>query len=214
MWLTKNLFSSIGKKGLMAASGFFLALFLLAHLAGNSTSFVGRKAFNSYAAHLHSLGVLIKIFEVFLLTVFLVHVLTGVTLYLENFRSRPKRYAISSKKERRIATLLMPYTGLLTFFFLLIHLANFRFARLQVPIADAVRQLLSRPVFSLFYMLSITGLTFHISHGLWSMFQSLGCNHAKYNAFLEKGAVVVSLLIGSVFLLIPLLALTYDGFLR
>jgi len=214
MWLAENLFSSIGKKGLMAVSGFFLALFLLAHLAGNSTSFFGREVFNSYAAHLHSLDFLIKIFEVLLLTIFLVHVLTGITLYLENFRSRPKRYAVSNTKGRSIATLLMPYTGLLTFFFLLIHLANFRFARLQEPIADAVRQLLSRPFFSLFYMLSITGLTFHISHGLWSFFQSLGCNHPKYNPFLEKGAVVVSLLIGSIFLLIPLLALTYDGFLK
>ena len=51
--------SSVGKKSIMAASGLLLTLFICTHLLGNSISFLGREAFNSYAERLHSLGVLI-----------------------------------------------------------------------------------------------------------------------------------------------------------
>jgi len=214
MWLVKNFSSSIGKKGLMAASGLFLSLFLLAHMFGNFTSFFGRDAFNTYASRLHALGLLIALFEVLLLVVLLVHVVTAVVLYLQNLASRPTRYAVGMKRGRSLAARLMPYTGLLTLVFLVIHLANFHFARTAQPEAEVVRRVLRQPGFALFYMLSVAGVALHVSHGLWSMFQSLGCNHPKYNPLLEKGAVALSLLIGAVFFLIPLLTLTFEGFLR
>lgn len=214
MWVCDYVSSSLGKKSLMALSGFFLAFFLLVHLAGNSTTFWGRDAFNSYAAHLHSLGIVIHLFEVVLLLFFLIHVITGVTLYIEDLKARPERYSVSKKKGRNLATRLMPYTGLLTFIFLLVHLSNFRLVEGRMPVADMVRQLLSRPGFALFYMISLVGVGFHICHGLWSMLQSLGINHPKYNTLLEKGAVTVATLVASIFSLIPLLAVLVDGFLK
>jgi len=214
MWLAKNLSSSIGKKGLMAASGLLLSLFLLAHMLGNFTSFLGRDAFNAYAARLHSYGLLIALFEMLLLAVLLVHVAAAIVLYLQNLASRPTRYAVNMKRGRSLAARLMPYTGLLTLVFLVIHLVNFHFARGAQPEAEMVRRVLRQPGFALFYMLSVAGVALHVSHGLWSMFQSLGCNHPKYNALLEKGAIVLSLVIGAVFFLIPLLILTVEGFLQ
>lgn len=214
MWVGKYFSSSIGKKSLMAFTGGGLALFLLVHLAGNATSFWGRDAFNRYAARLHSFGVIVHVFEVVLLLFFLTHITTGVLLYIENLRARPQRYAISKKRGRNLATRMMPYTGLLIFVFLLVHLTNFRFAKSTLPEADAVRQLLHRPGFALFYMFALVGVGFHICHGLWSLWQSLGINHPKYNALLEKGAVTVATIVAALFFLMPLLALLSKGFLK
>ena len=214
MWVSRYFTSSLGKKSLMAVSGWGLALFLMVHLAGNATTFFGRDVFNSYAAHLDALSVVVHCFEVLLLLFFLVHVFTGVTLYVENLKARPKRYKVSRIKGRNLASWLAPYTGFLTFVFLAVHLMNFRFAHLKLPVADAVRQLLHRPVFAFFYMIAMVGVGFHICHGLWSMLQSLGINHPKYNPLLEKGAVTVGIIMASIFFLIPLLALLVNGFLR
>jgi succinate dehydrogenase / fumarate reductase cytochrome b subunit len=62
-WITGTLGSSIGKKLMMAITGFSFCGFLTAHLAGNLTIYGGQAAFNSYAAHLHSLGPLITVAE-------------------------------------------------------------------------------------------------------------------------------------------------------
>jgi succinate dehydrogenase / fumarate reductase cytochrome b subunit len=69
--------SSVGKKSFMAASGLLLCLFLLTHLIGNSISFWGREAYNTYAEKLHSLGIMVYLFELGLLTLFLIHIITG-----------------------------------------------------------------------------------------------------------------------------------------
>jgi len=206
--------SSVGKKSVMAASGLLLSLFLLAHLLGNSTSFLGREAFNSYAEKLHSFGKLLYIFEVVLLALFLIHIITGIILYLENFKARPSRYAVNaSEGGRTFGSRTMPYTGVIILIFIVVHLLNFHFTDKSMPIADLVRQLLGRPVLASFYICSLFCVALHVSHGAWSLFQSIGFNHEKYNRMLVNGAVAFSILVGVVFILIPVLALISDSFL-
>ena len=198
----------------MAASGLLLSLFILTHLLGNSVSFLGREAFNSYAERLHSLGVLIYIFELGLLTLFLIHILTGVILYFENLSARPSRYSVdTSEGGRSLGSRTMPYTGIIILVFIIVHLLNFHFTDKSVPIADLVRELLSRPGLAFFYIFSLVALALHLSHGFWSLFQSMGFNHQKYNQLLLKGALVFSILVGAVFILIPLLTLVSRSFL-
>ena len=206
--------SSVGKKSIMAASGLLLTIFILTHLLGNSVSFLGREAFNSYAERLHSLGVLIYIFELGLLTLFLIHILTGVILYFENLGARPSRYSVdTSEGGRSLGSRTMPYTGVIILVFIIVHLMNFHFTDKSVPIADLVRELLSRPGLAFFYIFSLVALALHLSHGFWSLFQSIGFNHEKYNQLLLKGALVFSILVGTVFILIPVLTLVSRSFL-
>lgn len=206
--------SSIGKKSIMAASGLLLSLFLLAHLLGNSTSFLGREAYNSYAEKLHSLGVFVYVFEGFLVALFLIHIITGTLLYLENLQSRPLRYSVNtSEGGRSLGSRTMPYTGIFILAFIIVHLRNFHFTNRNQPIADLVRDLLSQPGPALFYIISLLAVALHLSHGAWSLFQSIGINHEKYNPLLRKGALVFSILVGAVFILIPVLALMSRGFL-
>lgn len=206
--------SSVGKKSIMAASGLLLSLFILVHLVGNSISFAGREAFNSYAEKLHSLGWLIYFLEVGLLGLFLIHIITGIILYFENLQARPSRYSVnSSEGGRTLGSRTMPYTGALILVFIIVHLKNFHFTNKDLPVADLVRGVLSRPGLAFFYIFSFVALTLHLSHGAWSLFQSIGFNHEKYNQFLLKGALVFSILVGTVFILIPALALISRNFL-
>ena len=206
--------SSVGKKSIMAASGLLLSLFLLTHMLGNSVSFLGRDAFNTYAERLHSLGVLVYIFEIGLLTLFLIHIITGIILYLENLQARPARYSVNtSEGGRSWGSRTMPYTGVIILVFIIVHLMNFHFTDKSVPVADLVRELLSSPSLAFFYIFSLVALALHLSHGFWSLFQSIGFNHKKYNPLLMKGALVFSILMGAVFILIPALTLVSRSFL-
>jgi succinate dehydrogenase / fumarate reductase cytochrome b subunit len=206
--------SSVGKKIIMAASGLLLSLFLLTHLLGNSTSFLGREAFNSYAEKLHSLGLLVDIFGIVLLALFLIHIITGIILYLENLKARPSRYAVNaSEGGRTFGSRTMPYTGAIILVFIVVHLFNFHFTDRNIPVADLVRELLGRPVLATFYIGSLFCVALHVSHGAWSLFQTIGFNHEKYNRMLAGGAVAFSILVGVVFILIPVLALVSRGFL-
>ena len=213
-WIGSLYRSSVGKKSIMAASGLLLSFFLLTHLLGNSISFLGREAYNAYAEKLHSLGALVYIFELGLLALFLIHILTGILLYLENLQARPARYSVnSSEGGRSWGSRTMPYTGIIIFGFIIVHLLNFHFTDRSVSTADLVRDLLSRPGLALFYIFSLLAVALHLSHGVWSLFQSIGINHEKYNQLLLKGALVFSMLVGTVFILIPLLALVSRNFL-
>jgi succinate dehydrogenase / fumarate reductase cytochrome b subunit len=213
-WINSLYRSSIGKKSIMAASGLLLSLFLLTHLLGNSVSFLGRDAFNAYAAKLHSVGNFIYVFEIGLLTLFLVHIFTGIILYLENLQARPSRYSVStSEGGRSWGSRTMPYTGVIIIVFIIVHLLNFHFTDKSVPVADLVRELLSRPGLASFYMVSLLAVALHLSHGAWSLFQTVGMNHDKYNGLLLKGALAFSILVGTVFILIPVLALVSRSFL-
>ncbi len=106
--------TSVGKKLLMAITGFSFCGFLAAHLAGNLTIYGGKDAFNGYAEHLHALGPLLTVAELVLLSFFLVHVITGLILFLQNLKARPVRYAVNKTAGgRTFGSATMPYTGIL-----------------------------------------------------------------------------------------------------
>lgn len=198
----------------MAASGSFLVFFILVHLVGNSTSLAGRAAFLSYAGHLHSLGVLIPVFEVCLLAIFVTHVVLGVNLFFDNRKARPEQYSVvKSRGGSTLASKTMPYSGAVILIFILVHLMNFHFISHETPIADIVRATLRNPGYALFYIVGVLALGLHISHGFWSLFQSLGIAHPKYTRTLDKKAAILGLGVGLLFALIPVLAVLLPGFL-
>ncbi|MEW6429116.1 MAG: succinate dehydrogenase cytochrome b subunit [Thermodesulfobacteriota bacterium] len=214
MWPLRLYRTSTGKKVVMALTGGGLVLFAFVHMLGNATALLGREAFLAYADRLHSLGPVIPLLEAGLLLLFFLHVFTGVVLYLENLRARPERYVACSGAGVSWPARLMPYTGAATLVFLIVHLANFHFAGGGKPAADLVRDLLSRPGFALFYMAAVAALGVHLWHGVWSLCQSLGISHRKYDRGIEKGAQGMAAIITAVFFLIPVLALCLRGFLQ
>jgi succinate dehydrogenase / fumarate reductase cytochrome b subunit len=203
--------TSIIKKTVMALTGVFLSLFIVVHVFGNSTILFGKDAFLSYAAKLHSLGVFISLFEVMLLSMFVIHVLLALQTYCENLYARPERYCVKKTSGGRTpGSRTMPYTGLFILIFLVFHLNDFHFRDETVLISDIVGHTLQRPMKVIFYVCALVALTLHISHGFWSIFQTLGLNHPKYNRFIRKTTILVSLVIGVLFISIPLAVFYYN----
>ena len=205
-WIVQTLGSSVGKKLLMAVTGLGFIGFLTAHLAGNLSIYAGRDAFNSYAEHLHSLGPLLTVFEFGLLTLAVVHVLTGALLFYQNWQARPVRYKVNrSSGGRTIGSRTMPYTGFLILLFVIFHLLNFSFVdKAHTTIFDIVSGAFQNPLYVLTYVAAMIVVALHVSHGFWSLFQTLGANHPKYNPILTGLGIVVSVVFGVGFGFIPL----------
>jgi len=198
----------------MAVTGFMLGGFLLVHAAGNSSIFWGRHAFNSYAEHLHSLGVFVTIAETGLLSLFLLHSITGLSLFLQNRVARGDRYAVQKTAGGRTwGSRTMPYTGVIILGFILLHLFNFHFVNHDSPIADIVSPILTTPLYTFLYAAAMMVLGLHISHGFWSLFQSLGVNHPKYDTFLRVISWIGCIVIAGIFLAIILLLLVSNHYL-
>ncbi len=211
-WFIQTCTSSLGKKYIMAITGLMLGGFLLVHAVGNSSIFWGRSAFISYAEHLHSLGPLIPLAEIILLSIFALHVITGISLFLQNLLARADRYAVNTPAGGRTwGSRTMPYTGAVILLFILLHLFNVRFTEQSVPVADIVRNILTNPLYTLLYTAGVALLALHISHGFWSLFQTLGINHPRYNTFIKLTSYLVCGLIIAVFLYIILLLITASG---
>jgi succinate dehydrogenase / fumarate reductase cytochrome b subunit len=194
--------TSIGKKILVGATGFFLCSFVLVHLAGNVQLLYndGGKAFNSYAAFMGH-NSLIQFIAWGLKIVILLHAIIALQLTFSNRRARPVKYAInpgnqtSSWYSRQMAIM-----GSILFIFIVIHLANFwyRFHYGSLPTVnydatgEAIKDLYSvvqvafkEPLLVILYVIGMIGLSFHLIHGFKSAFQTFGLNHVKYNGLIN-----------------------------
>ncbi len=193
MWLLRFFSSSIGKKILMAVSGLLLVLFLVVHAAGNAAIFFGSHAFQTYANALHSLPVVVFIFGLGLLVVLFTHIIIGLQLFLQNRKESTSRYSVSTKvaEKNTFASSTMPYTGLLLLLFIIIHVFGFGINPSEVEVSDLVKNLLSNFFYGLFYIFSFCVLAVHLSHGFWSMLQTFGVNHPRYNDGIAKLTYIV-----------------------
>ena len=204
-WLIKTVGTSVGKKLLMALTGLAFCGFLAAHLAGNLTLYGGADAFNSYAEHLHSLGPLLTVAELGLLALFLVHVLTGLVLFLQNLKARPQRYAVDhSAGGRTVGSRTMPYTGVLILLFIIYHLMNFHFVdKSHTTIFAIVAAAFANPIQMILYIAAMIVVAVHVSHGFWNLFQTLGANHPKYMPAIKALGIILAVVLGVGFGFIP-----------
>ena len=205
-WLLITLFTSVGKKVLMAVTGLGFIGFLSVHLMGNLTLYAGGDAFNAYAEHLHSLGVLVNVAEAGLLGMALIHVLTGAYLYYRNLMARPQRYVVDNRAGgRTLGSSNMPYTGLIILVFVMFHLLDFHFVdKTGISIFGIVSVAFSDPARVGFYVLAMVVVAVHVSHGLFSAFQTIGANHPKYMPAIMAGGTGLAVIFGVGFGFIPI----------
>ncbi len=205
-WLVKTFASSIGKKQIMAVTGLSFCLFVTVHLIGNLTIYAGKDSFLSYVDRLHSFESLVTLAEFGLIFFAVFHIGMGLFLFLENRKARPAPYAVKKGAGgQTIASTTAPYTGALILIFVIVHLIKFRFVD-KMTINDFV--ILSSTFadfnfWTLFYVAGVIVVAFHVSHGFWSGFQTLGLSHPKYMPFVERLGIIFSLIIGIGFASIP-----------
>jgi succinate dehydrogenase / fumarate reductase cytochrome b subunit len=206
MWFVRFLTSSIGKKWLMAVSGLLLLLFLVSHIAGIATLYLGSTAFQNYAEQLDSHMLFLSIFRIGLLLLFMIHISTGLFLFYQNRKTRPIPYRISVRVATQAAGAIpaasgwaslpfaartMPYTGFVILAFIIIHLFGFSLGPQDAPIARTVVTLLGNPGYGLLYIFSFTVLAIHLHHGIWSLLQTLGLSHPRYTLFVTRMTTII-----------------------
>ncbi len=210
-WVTCTFSTSVGKKQLMAVTGFLFLLFLTTHLLGNLSVYGGPASFVSYAEHLHALGKLLVAAEIGMAVALIIHVTTAVFLFVENRRARPVRYAVyKSGGGETWSSRTMPYTGLMILGFIGVHLATFshhivdQTTRNIFQIAAAV---FGNPIYLIIYLAGVLLVAFHVRHGLWSAFQTVGANHPKYMPFIQKLSIVFAVIVAIGFGSLPFVIL-------
>ena len=207
--------SSIGKKQVLAITGFFLCLFVLGHLGGNFLIFKGPEAFNGYAEKLASLGIILWLVRIGIITIFLVHLVFMSILVVENWMARDVSYKYKrSSPERSIATKTMPYTGVVIFVYIIFHLLDFTFAAHEgvgamiankdLGLYGVVVNTFLNPYHSLAYIVVMILIGWHISHGIQSVFQTIGIYHSAYTPGIKVVSDTVGLVVAVAFSSIPI----------
>ncbi|MFQ3671612.1 MAG: succinate dehydrogenase cytochrome b subunit [Verrucomicrobiia bacterium] len=204
--------SSLGRKYLVAITGAALVGFVIVHMLGNLQIFAGADALNQYAVLLHSNAALLWTFRIGLLAVAVVHVACAISLAVENRRARPAEYVTKTRIQATLASLTMVASGLIVLGFIVFHLLHFTvkagpfadYALLKTQIGGEgplvpdvyamVVQGFSNVWISAFYLVAVGLLCVHMSHGIGSIFQSLGLRNAKtaiYTEWLARGVSLV-----------------------
>lgn len=180
--------STIGKKVVMAATGAILFGFVIGHMLGNLQVYLGPKALNAYAVFLREFlhGGGIWIARAGLLVAVGLHIWAATSLTLENWTARPVGYRRWKARESSYASRTMVWSGPILALFIVYHLMHFTFGNVHPNFieGDVYRNVVVGfsvwPV-SAFYILAQLALGLHLNHGIWSMMQTVGLSHPRYN---------------------------------
>jgi succinate dehydrogenase / fumarate reductase cytochrome b subunit len=185
--------SSLGKKYVMAVTGLGLFLFVIIHMLGNMQIFLGQDKLNGYAELLKSNPLVLWGARIGLLTIVTVHIVSALQLARLNRQARPVGYAVGKPVASTFAqrTILAHYTlGLVD-----PSLHTLLDSKGRPDVYGMVVAGFSNPVVSVFYIVSMGLLLLHLSHGVSSLFQSLGLRNRKTFGFFDKLAKVAALVL-------------------
>ena len=212
--------SSLGKKYIMAITGLALVGFVIAHLVGNLQIFLGPEALNRYGHFLQTTPELVWPARIGLLVLTVLHIVAAIALTKENRAARPVAYAHYEVVAASYASRTMFMSGIIVFVFIIYHLLHFTFQTPQINFTGQDFRVLEdskqrhdiyammvtgyrNPLVSGFYVLGIALLSLHLSHGISSLFQSLGFTNHAYSRFLNGLAKVMAVAIFIGYVSIP-----------
>ena len=203
----KLLFSSIGKKIQVALSGLFLSIFLFFHLMNNLVLIIGPEEFNSMVYFLESIKPIIRVMEVGLVIIILLHVVNAIQLTFLNKKSKGREYQSLDGKSSSTNSRTMAISGTIILSFIIIHLSYmwWTYQNPSLHIDESYYDVILRSEIgylnhlptAIFYIISIILIGSHLRHGFQSALKTLG--------FLNKGISVALHSIGFLFwAIIPL----------
>ncbi len=209
----------------MAITGIVLSLFVLGHMGGNLQFFLHPDWINAYAHHLQTMPYgLLWVVRAILLACVVIHIWAAVQLTIENKKARPNDYQVKATVQATYASRTMRYSGLILLSFILFHLAHFTtksipgidyealkhsylLKGIDHPVMNvyAMMYLGFRPALvSLFYSVATFLLCLHLSHGVSSMFQSLGLRNHVWRSRLDTFAKIYGWMVFLGFVSIPI----------
>ncbi|MEM7052544.1 MAG: succinate dehydrogenase cytochrome b subunit [Acidobacteriota bacterium] len=219
-WFLSLYRSAMVKKTAMAISGLMLFGFVAGHMVGNLKVFQGAEKFNRYAEWLREIGMpmlphggLLWIARIGLLTAIIVHIVSAVQLVRMARRARPVSYRRRDRVQLDYAARTMRWGGLIIFLYVIYHLLHLTWgsAHSDFVYGDVYHNVVSafqNPFITGIYVIANLMLGVHLYHGLWSMFQTLGWNHPRYNPWRRSFATLFALGVTLGFIAVPVAVLT------
>jgi succinate dehydrogenase / fumarate reductase cytochrome b subunit len=221
---TAILGSSLAKKYWMAATGLFLCLFLIGHLAGNLQLFAGgqegKLQFNAYAEFMTSNPLILVLSYITYFSI-LFHAVDGVLLTINNKKARPINY-VQNKPSRNShwTSRNMGILGTIILVFIVLHMSQFWYTMHWGPIGTdsagnkdlhtVVMTAFTDPtnnfglLYTIGYVLAMLAISFHLWHGVKSAFSSLGLKTPKIEKGIKVAGYAFAIIIPAAFASIPL----------
>jgi succinate dehydrogenase / fumarate reductase, cytochrome b subunit len=205
-WFGNFYRSALGKKYIMAISGIILFGWILAHMLGNLKFFLGPEALNHYGEWLRVMGepvlprdIGLWISRIGLLVLIWLHIQAATQLTLMNWKARPDKYERQKYVEADYASRTMRWGGVIIALYVVYHILH-----LTTGDAHNVVAAFSQPLVTLVYVVAVLALGFHLYHGLWSLFQSMGWSSAKFNPWRRIFATTFAIVVTLGFIAVPL----------
>ncbi len=191
----------------MALTGLGLVIYVIFHMLGNLQVFEGPHAFNSYAAFLRDMPILLWTARIGLLSIVVLHIVLATQLSLQNHRARPNGYAIHRYRQASFTSRTMTISGMVLLLFIVFHLLHLTAGVIGSPNSDRVDAegyqdvygkvivAFQNPLIVVLYLVGQLGLGFHLSHAVSSSFQTLGLEHAALDRLLKAAGPAIALLV-------------------
>ena len=196
-----NIFtSSIGKKLIMSITGLFLILFLTVHLVCNFTTVLdpSGKTFELVCEFMAT--PFVSIMVPVLAAGFIIHIIYAIYLTLYNRKARGnERYAVPHKGHADSwASKNMLVLGIIVLGFLAFHMTHFWsdmqlkefMGQPSVNPNELMNSVFSKWYNLVLYIIWFVALWFHLTHGFWSAFQTLGFNN---NIWIKRWKVIADI---------------------
>lgn len=211
----KDYFStSIGKKLQMSLTGIFLILFLVVHCYINAQIFYNDKGVRfTEAAHFMGTNFVIRTVEIGLFAFLVLHAVQGLLLWAKNRSRRTVGYSVSAgNKTSPWYSRSMALLGTLVLLFLILHLSKFwgpnRFSMLtgggELNLYTMMKAEFSVTWVVVVYLLGVFALGWHLLHGFYSAFQTLGLGTHRYKAIIKGTGVAFSIIVPIIFAMMPI----------
>ena len=212
--------TSIGKKVLMAVTGFILFGFVTGHMIGNLQIFLGQDQLNTYAQALKDVPALSWSVRIIVLLSVLVHIWNAIRLYFQNRASRPVRYVCNRTIQASLASRTMIWTGLGVLLYVVYHLLHFTFIVTNPRYEHLTDPLGRHDVYSMVvlgfqnyfisavYIVALFFVAYHLSHAIFSLLQTIGLNNPRVQPALKGLVWLISVVIFIGYVSIPIAVLT------
>jgi len=208
--------TTIGKKVLMALTGFIWVGYVILHMFGNLKVFLGANAINGYAEWLRTFGEelltrggVLWLVRLVLLAAIVVHVTMAYQLTRLDLESRPVRYSNRQYLQATFASRTMRWGGVAILLFLIYHILHMTTGTLHPNFVEGdvyhnVTVAFQNPVVAGIYILAMVALGLHLYHGTWSMLQTLGVNAFAKNNVWHLLAQAVAIIVPVGFVSVPI----------
>jgi succinate dehydrogenase / fumarate reductase cytochrome b subunit len=206
--------STVGKKLVMAVTGILGVGFVVVHMAGNLQMFKqagAAQAMHDYAVALRALGPLLWVARAGLIVVVALHVVAAVQLTRINRAARPVGYAERRAQVSTWGARTMRVGGAILVAFIVFHLADMTWgwghpAFIHLDPYHNLRVGFQRWWAVVFYLAAIVSLGFHLYHGAWASWRTLGARRASPRPRHRTLAIVIAVAVSAGFAVVPLAA--------